>query len=426
MSTDVHESGVTQRRFRRFRPAAGALVPEQRSVDALDTTHSAGTKDATGPGAVSIIVPTRNELDNVLPLVDRLTEAVRHLDARVIFVDDSDDATPERIRQVRESASVPVHLHHREGSERVGGLGGAVLAGLRLVESPWAVVMDGDLQHPPEVVPQLVAAAEQHGADVVVASRHVDGGSTEGLANVVRVFVSDLSTRLTKLAFPRRLAGVSDPMSGFFLLRPAAFDLDVMRPDGFKILLEMLARTPGLRKQEVPFVFGERHAGDSKASLQEGVRFIRQVAKLSLQRAIPGRLRTMDGAVAGRALMFGCVGLTGLVVNSLLLWVLASPQVLGINYLAAAVLATQGSSTWNFGLVDSVVYRGPKRLTRFRRWLGFLGLSNVVLLVRIPVLALLVTGLGVHYLIANAATLLFGFLLRFSGQERLTLEKEES
>jgi putative flippase GtrA len=110
----------------------------------------------------------------------------------------------------------------------------------------------------------------------------------------------------------------------------------------------------------------------------------------------------------------------------MLMWLLADPSALGWNYLVAAALATQGSSTWNFALVDTVVYRGPKRLTRLRRWAGFLGMSNAFLLLRIPMLAALVTVLGVHYLLANTITLMFGFALRFSGQERLTLAKDAS
>jgi len=399
-------------------------IPRQREVRQLvDAEETTGSGPEPGRGAVSVIVPTRNEVDNVRPLVGRLEVALQGVEARVIFVDDSDDGTPQRIRDVAGDSRLPVHLHHRSGADRSGGLGGAVVAGLRLVESPWAVVMDGDLQHPPELVPQLVHTAERHRADVVVASRHVDGGSTAGLSNRSRVLVSDLSTRMARWVFPRRLGGVSDPMSGFFLVRPAAFDLERLRPDGFKILLEMLVRTPGLHKREVPFVFGERHAGESKASFAEGLRFVRTVGRLGLERMLPASLTARSGALS-RGFLFGLVGLTGIVVNSLLLWLLADPSTLALNYLFAAVLATQGSSTWNFGLVDAVVYRGPKRHTAFRRWLGFMAMSNAMLLLRIPLLALLVTGVGLHLLVANALTLLIGFALRFSGQEKLSLVKE--
>lgn len=233
---------------------------------------------------LAVIVPTRNEAGNVAPLLDRLSTALQGRSAQVLFVDDSDDDTPAAVEREGSSCPLPVVLVHRPSGERQGGLGGAVLAGLHRASAPLAVVMDGDLQHPPELVPQLLQVAQQEAADVVVASRHVAGGSSAGLAGRSRYLVSDGATLMSKLAFPRRLAGVTDPMSGFFLVRIGAFDLAVMRPMGFKILLELLVRTPGLTKAEVPLTFAERHSGDSKASFLEGVRFFGLVARLSTSR----------------------------------------------------------------------------------------------------------------------------------------------
>jgi dolichol-phosphate mannosyltransferase len=127
--------------------------------------------------------------------------------------------------------------------------------------------------------------------------------------------------------------------------------------------------------------------------------------------------------VVARGAGFATVGLTGLLVNSGLMWLAVGSGIFSMSYLVAAVIATQGSSTWNFTLVDRFVYAGPKRSTALRRWTGFLAMSNLVLLLRIPMLALLVGGLGMHYLVANALTLLVGFFARFSGQERLSLQR---
>jgi hypothetical protein len=102
--------------------------------------------------------------------------------------------------------------------------------------------MDGDLQHPPEVVPQLLNAATAAQADLVVASRYIEGGRNEGLG-AVRTAVSWGSTVLAKAMFPHRLRGIRDPMSGFFLFRRDAMTRP-MTPRGFKILLEMAARHP--------------------------------------------------------------------------------------------------------------------------------------------------------------------------------------
>jgi putative flippase GtrA len=209
-------------------------------------------------------------------------------------------------------------------------------------------------------------------------------------------------------------------MSGFFAVRRAALELDSLRPLGFKILLELLVRTPRLNVREVPFTFAERGAGESKASIAEGVRFAGHLSRLFLARAT-GMNRA--GAVR-RGLGFAAVGASGIAINMGLMWLLADPATLHISYLLAAVLATQGSTTWNFALVDRFVYRGPKRGNAVGRWLGFLGASNAVLLLRLPLLALLVSAFGLHYLLATLLTLVLGFGIRFAVSERLTLTLE--
>ncbi len=373
--------------------------------------------------AITVVVPTRNEEGNIAPLVRRLGAALAGEAARVLFVDDSDDGTSLEVVRVAAGTDLTVDLLHRERDERQGGLGGAVLEGLRASRSPWAVVMDGDLQHPPELVPQLVAAGMRAHAEVVVASRKVPGGSSEGLATVGRALVSSSSTVLSKLVFPRNLRGISDPMSGFFALRLDAVDLDILRPRGFKILLELLARHGQLTKAEVAFTFGERLSGDSKASVREGLLFVKQLVRLWGSQTVA---RGLGSGVLQRGAGFATVGLTGLLVNMIVLWALADPSMLRLNYLMAAVMTTQISSSWNFVLVDNLVYRGTKRLTRLSRYLGFMVMSNTVLLLRIPLLALLVSVLGVHYLAANVLTLLLGYLVRFRSQERLTLTEDLS
>jgi dolichol-phosphate mannosyltransferase len=230
-----------------------------------------------------VVVPTRNEAGNVDLLIDRLGAALAGWSAELLVVDDSDDDTPRRVLRRAEAGSaggLALRVLHRPPGARAGGLGTAVVLGLAEARGPWVVVMDGDLQHPPELVGELVAAGRRTGADLVVASRHVTGGDAAGLDGRARAAVSGAATRLAHLAFPRRLRGISDPMSGFFAVRPAVLELDQLRPDGFKILLEILVRTPRLRTHEVGFVFAPRHAGDSKASAREGLRFARQVLRL--------------------------------------------------------------------------------------------------------------------------------------------------
>jgi dolichol-phosphate mannosyltransferase len=179
---------------------------------------------------------------------------------------------------------------HRE--EPTGALSGAVLTGMALAVHSWVVVMDGDLQHPPEDLPRLIAAGEASGADIVVASRYRDGGTAGGLDGTFRQLVSTASTLAARTLFPRRLRACTDPMTGFFAVRRDRLELGAMRPQGFKILLEVLLRHR-LTVTEVPFAFGVRSAGVSKASVGNGVAYLRQLVAL--------RLRPRSASVAAAA-----------------------------------------------------------------------------------------------------------------------------
>jgi dolichol-phosphate mannosyltransferase len=125
---------------------------------------------------VSIIVPTRNEAGNVAELLRRIDQGAADLRVETLFVDDSDDETPQRVLEAGALVERPVRLLHRAPGDRADGLGGAVVKGLAAARAPWVVVMDGDLQHPPELVPQLLRAASQTQADIVVASRYTATG----------------------------------------------------------------------------------------------------------------------------------------------------------------------------------------------------------------------------------------------------------
>ena len=361
--------------------------------------------------SLCVVVPTRNESGNIETLVDRLDVALGDLDAEILFVDDSTDSTPDQIRAVAAATAREVRLIHRTGKDRTGGLGGAVLAGLRHATADWVVVMDGDLQHPPEVAPELVRTGIASGADVVVASRHAESGSASGLASAARVRVSGLATKAAKAAFPRRLADCTDPMSGFFAVRRSSIDLDRLRPQGFKVLLEIFARSPRLRVAEVGFEFQDRHSGESKASLREGLLYAQRLASL---RAAAWLGRRSDAAA--RMAGFAAVGATGIVVNSIALWLFFSGR--GLNLLLAALLSTQVSTVWNYLLTDRLVFTQAKRGSGRSRFLGFALINNVVLLGRLPLLSWLVHSLGVHYLLANVGTLVAAFTLRFVLSDR--------
>ena len=245
------------------------------ATDALSPTRL----QAGGAPALSVIVPTRNEASNIEPLLARLQDVLAGIDAEVLVVDDSDDATPQIARQIAARSALPIRVHARPRSQRSGGLGGAVLVGFTEALAPVCVVMDADLQHPPELLGTLLDVSRT-GADFVIASRYVDGGGDEGLGGWYRHTVSMLATWVAKRVLGPELAGISDPMSGFFLVRRSCLDLPSLHPQGFKLLLELLARHPRATVAEVPYSFDVRHSGASKAGLKEGFTYLSRLAEL--------------------------------------------------------------------------------------------------------------------------------------------------
>jgi dolichol-phosphate mannosyltransferase len=351
------------------------------------------------PPVVSIVVPTRDEAGNIEPLVDRLAAVMAEHPIEVIFVDDSEDGTDAVVRALPPRPNCAIRLIHREPEVRWGGLGGAVVEGMRIAGATWVCVMDADLQHPPEVLGDLVARASAGDVDLVVASRFCHDGRADDFGSGRRL-LSKGSTWLARRLFARELRDVTDPMSGFFLVRRSVLNLAALKPQGFKILLEVLVRARALRAAEVPFEFGIRHSGESKASAIEGARYLSQLWNL--------RFRDL-GARFGK---FGLVGVSGLAVNTLLLALFA--DVVGLWYVAGAVLATQGSTLWNFVLSERWVFRGRDHALGLpARVATFFAMNNLALLLRIPLLFALVSGLGVNHLFANVVTLLVLSLLRF-------------
>ncbi|RKT31871.1 dolichol-phosphate mannosyltransferase [Microbacterium sp. AG1240] len=342
---------------------------------------------------VSVIVPTFNEGPNVRELLRRLDAALTGTAFEVVFVDDSTDSTPDIIREAAAKTDTPVRLIHRD--HPTGGLGGAVVEGIQASTSEWCLVMDGDLQHPPEVIPDMLARAQRGDTDVVVASRYTAGGTSDGLANAVRTGVSRASTLLTKAMFPRKLHGCSDPMTGFFLVNRTAIDVDSLRPRGFKILLEILARKQ-MRVAEVPFDFAERYAGESKASFTQGIRFLTQLTMLRF----------------GRMSAFALVGGVGALANLGIMWALIG---FGMEYIWASIFASIVTIIGNFLLLEYLVFadmRQDSGLMR-HRFLKSFTFNGIEAIIRIPVLWVLVERTHIPSVLAAALTLIAAFVVRF-------------
>jgi dolichol-phosphate mannosyltransferase len=300
---------------------------------------------------LTIVVPTRDEAENVGRLVSEIASALEGVDYRLVFVDDSTDGTPEVIQRLSR-ADERVVLMHRKGHEREGGLSTAVTLGIDTVsrESVYTCVMDADLQHPPEKVREMLEEARRSGADVVVASRYAPGGGYDGLSGPVRRAVSTGSKYLAQIVF-KEARKTSDPMTGFFLVRNEAISGIQFRPTGFKVLLEILVCAPELKVVEAPFEFQARNAGVSKASLRQGFEYLSHIASLFWY--VPS---------AGRFWKFAMVGASGVVVNIVTLVFLA--EYVNANKVIAWMFGVGLSILSNFLLNNAFTWRDVRHSSR--------------------------------------------------------------
>jgi dolichol-phosphate mannosyltransferase len=251
---------------------ASALVPCPRG--ALVIGDGAARDDVR----LSLVIPTLNEAENLAPLVvalDRLFEPVFGQAFELIVVDDdSEDRTLELALDLcREHPRLRV-LHRTEERD----LGSAVLRGFQVARGDVLGVMDADLQHPPELNLELFARVEQ-GVDLAVASRHVSGGGVSDWS-LSRRLISRGAQLLGLLLLPRVVSRLSDPMSGFFMVRRQAVSSVEFRPTGYKVLLELLARGHVRSIAEVGYVFRERSDGGSKVTLSTYRKYVTHLFRL--------------------------------------------------------------------------------------------------------------------------------------------------
>jgi len=229
---------------------------------------------------LAIVIPTFNEAGNIEELLERLrrcAEGLRVLYELIVVDDDSGDGIESIVGRMSEQ-DPRIRLLVRKGAR---GLAGAVIHGWQNTDAGLLGVIDGDLQHPPELLPAMWEAL-QEGVDVVIGSRYVRPGSRPEW-NIFRRLISRLAIGLT---WPLQRAGirVSDPLSGFFLVRRFCVQNVRLHGQGFKILLDILVRGHIHSVREIPFIFGHRRTGSSKASVQVAIEYCRLLANLWRER----------------------------------------------------------------------------------------------------------------------------------------------
>lgn len=312
------------------------------------------------PPILSVIVPSFNERDNIASLYDKVSQALGDTPFEMIVVDDSSpDGTAA-------AANALARLHPNiRCIRRIGrrGLSSACIEGFFASSAPYLAVIDADHQHDERVLPQMLARAEA-GDDLVIGTRYAGSGAVgEGLS-AAREKGSRFATRLSGLVTGR---AISDPMSGFFLVRREVIEevAPQLSRDGFKILLDIVVSAtrfrgegrPALRIGEVPYTFRPRHAGESKMSPLIVVQFLGLVfSKLT------------GGVLPTSFLFFGLVGVLGILVHLATLWLTSS---LGFSFTNAQITATLVAMTSNFILNNELTY-ADKKLRGLRFWWGLL------------------------------------------------------
>ena len=278
---------------------------------------------------VQIIIPTHNEKGNIPVLFRRIQDSLKGSDYGTMVVDDSSpDGTAQEV--LRHSEGIPVRLIVRQ---KRTGLASAVAEGLSASDAEILVVMDADLQHPPEKIPELVEEIKK-GADIVIASRKIEGGSMGGLSHVRRL-ISWGADSLARALFDE-LEGIGDIESGSFALRKRVVEGVELRPVGYKILLEILVLGEYDTVKEVGYQFASRTAGESKLGVSTVFSYVDHLLILSWR--------------SGKLLKFAkfcTVGLIGTGVNLGVLYALTN---LGLYYLLSGLVAIEVSILTNFFL----------------------------------------------------------------------------
>ncbi|MEM7066450.1 MAG: glycosyltransferase [Cyanobacteria bacterium P01_B01_bin.77] len=377
-------------------PTSQLIIPEEPPA-------AVATSDTAYKPWFSLIVPTFQEADNVqnvVRILSGLLDEATGGEYELIIVDDnSPDGTWEKALTLM--SDYPNLRVMRRVKER--GLSTAVIRGWQAARGSVLGVIDGDLQHPPETLLKMLDQMRQ-GSDLVVASRHVEDGGVSNWSFSRRI-LSRGAQLLGLMICPNVVGMVSDPMSGYFIVRRSAIANAFLDPRGYKILLEVIGRGQVYDVAEVGYVFKERLAGESKVTYQQYVDYIIHLAKLR-SRGRVGYLRRKLQLPISRLIRFGTVGLSGVFVDMAVLFLLSDPTMVGWNLTRSKILAAETAiinnfiwnDLWTFGDI-SKKQRGLK--PALRRFLKFNLVCLIGLTINVLLLNLLFNVFGINRYFAN-------------------------
>jgi dolichol-phosphate mannosyltransferase len=282
------------------------------------------------------------------------------------------------------------------------GLSSAVIRGWQAATGRVLGVIDGDLQHPPEVLTELLQKIEA-GADLALASRHVEGGGVSSWS-VIRRFLSRGAQVLGLVILPGVLGRVSDPMSGYFMVRRSAIANTILNPIGYKILLEVIGRGQVGKIAEAGYVFRERTEGESKVTWKQYVDYIQHLIRLRLSTGRIGKIRQKVNFPMERFLRFGAVGLSGVFVDLTIFHIMRTVINMGLtrSTIFSAEVAILNNFLWNdLWTFGDISRKQTGKRQRFKRFWKFNMVCLAGIIIQTLVVNFLFNNLGMNQYIAK-------------------------
>lgn len=337
------------------------VTPPNGSLEVLPTAIN--TENSGNTLRFSLVIPSYNEGANIQKIVQILSEildsAIPNEYELIVVDDDSPDGTWKLAQEL--TPQYPQLRVMRRQEEK--GLSTAVIRGWQVARGEILGVIDADLQHPPEILLQIWSEMER-GADLGIASRHVEGGGVSEWS-IVRRFLSRGAQMLGLIILPEVISRLSDPMSGYFMVRRSAIVGKYLSPVGYKILIEVTARGAIRWIAEVGYVFREREAGESKVTWKQYVEYIQHLLRLRF-----------DLWPVKRFIRFGIVGFSGVFVDMIMLYLLSDPSTLGWGLTRSKILASEvaiinnflWNDAWTFADFSSQQKGWSKRFKRFLKF----------------------------------------------------------
>ena len=331
---------------------------------------------------VSIIIPTYNESKNIIEVLKSIGEHLpKNLLAEAIVVDDnSPDGTgkivEDYLKEVKQKMGYTIDIIHRKAKS---GLSSAILRGVQDAIGDIIVVMDSDFSHPPKIIPRLIDEIKHSKCDVAIASRYMSGGAIKGWT-LKRKLLSSTATGIAKRGLG---ISVSDPMSGFFAFRKRIIEGLKFDAIGYKMLLEILVKTKGVKVMEIPYTFTNRMRGSSKLDSSTMLDYAKSVWRFyRYGNTIKNKESQTSARFISKASRFYTVGASGLLVNYLISLLFADAA-MNFWYIHATIIGIMFSMSTNF-LLNKIWtfgdrnFEAKKTITQYGKFIGFSSLGAII------------------------------------------------